>query len=70
MPLVAIISKDVAMLHIYQYRVCIIYKPGPDLYIADWLSQYNYTKNRDQEITDMNINVYATSTLVNIPVCT
>ena len=41
MPLVAIISKDVAkmfqhlqciMLYIHQYKVCILYKPGPDLH--------------------------------------
>ena len=54
--LVAIISKDVAMLsqhlqyimmHIHQYRVCIIYNHGPDLYTADWLSLNNHTEKRD-----------------------
>ena len=44
-PLVAIFKKDVAMLlqciqHIllksYQYRVQILYKPGPEIFIADW----------------------------------
>ena len=46
-PLIAEISTDVAtlsqqlqsaMLPIHQYRVHIIYKPGPDLYVEDWLS--------------------------------
>ena len=52
-PLVAIVKKDVAMLsqriqqillRIHQYRVRIIYKPGPDLFIADCLSRKNHTK--------------------------
>ena len=47
-PLVSIFKKDVAMLSqqiqyillkIHQYRVQIIYKPGPDISIADWLSK-------------------------------
>ena len=50
--------------------VCIIYKSGPNLYIVDWLSQNNFTEDRDQEITGKNINVNAISTLVNMPVCT
>ena len=75
--LLAIISKDVAtlyqhlqliMLHIHQYRLHILYKPGPNLYIADWLSQNNHTENRDQEITGMNM--YAISISVNAPLCT
>ena len=48
------------MVYIHQYRVCIIYKPDPDLYIADWLSKNN------QEITGMNINMHAISTSFNI----
>ena len=43
------------MLRIHQYRVCIIYKPDPDLHIAEWLSWNNHKENRDQEINDMNI---------------
>ena len=54
--LVAIPSKDVAalfqqlkhiMLHTHQYRVCIIYRPGPHLYITDWLSRNNHTEDKD-----------------------
>ena len=54
-PLVAVISKDMAMLsewlqcmvlHIHQYRVCIMYKPGPYLYITEWLSRNNHTEKR------------------------
>ena len=78
-PIVTIISKSVAtfsqwlqgiMIHIHQYRVCIIYTFDPDLYIVDHLSCNNHTENRDQEIICMNINMYTISTLVSIPVCT
>ena len=58
------------MLHIQQYMVCIIYKPGPDLYIADYLSQNNIAEDREQKITGMNVNLHAISTSVNIPICT
>ena len=63
MPLVVILSKYMAMLcqqwqhimlRIHQYRVHIIYKPGPDLHVTDWLSWNNHTENKDQEITGMN----------------
>ena len=46
-PLVTIFKNDVAMLtqriqhillSIHQYRISIIYKPGPEIFIADWLS--------------------------------
>ena len=56
-PLVVMISKYVAMLlhcqecimlHIHQYRVHILYKSGPDLHIADWLSHIHSTENGDQ----------------------
>ena len=78
-PLVAILSKDLAtlaqslqciMLRIHQCRVCIIYKPGPDLYMADRLSWNNHIENRYQEIASMNMNINTISTLVNMPVST
>ena len=30
---------------------------GPDLYIRDWLSRKNHHENKDEEITDRNINI-------------
>ena len=66
-PLVAIHSKDVAMLSqwlqcimlgIHQYGVCIIY-----LYIMDWLFH-------NMEIAGIKVNMNAISISVNIPVCT
>ena len=69
--LVAILIKDVVMLsqklqyimpHVHQYRMHIMYKPGPDFYIADWVSWSNHTENKDQEITRISINVSTIST--------
>ena len=63
----AIIDKDVAMLYqhlqyimlqIHQYMVHNIYKPGPDLYTADWTSWNNHTENKDwKSITGINANM-------------
>ena len=76
--LVAILNRNVAMLsqnlqciilRIQQDRVHINYKPGPVLYIVDWLFHNNHAENRDQEIAGMSVNVNVISTLVNKPVC-
>ena len=47
-----------------------MYKPGLDLYNADWLSRSNHAKDGDKEITGMNLNMSAISTSVNVPVST
>ena len=61
-PLVAIFNKDIAtlsqrlqriLLRIHQYRMRILYKPEPDLCIADWLSRQNHSENKDEEIPSM-----------------
>ena len=76
--LVAIFKKDVAtlsqriqsiLLRIHQFWVRILYKPGPDLFIADWLSKHNHTENRDPEIPGRDIKVDAIQTATNIPEC-
>ena len=63
-PLVAMFKKDVAtllqciqciMLKIHQYRVQILYKPGPEIFIADWLSRDNHVEGKDKPIKDMDI---------------
>ena len=57
-------KKDVAtlsqciqhiLLKVHQYRVQIIYKPGPDIFIADWLSRHNHIEGKDKPIKDMDI---------------
>ena len=40
------------------------------LCVSRHLSDNNHTERREQEITGMNINTYAISTLVIIPMCT
>ena len=63
-PLVSIFNKDVAMLSqqiqrillkIHQYRVQILYKHGPEILIADWLSHHNHKENKDEPIRGMDI---------------
>ena len=77
-PLVAIFKKDVAMLpqhiqhkllKIHQYRVHIIYKPGPEIFIADWLSQHNNEEGKDKPIKDMDIRIDPIQSATDIPEC-
>ena len=58
------------MLYIYQYSVCILYKTGLALYVVDWLSHYNHTEGKDQEIAGTNINMHRLSMATYIPVGT
>ena len=77
-PLVAIFRKDMAtvlqrlqqiLLRIHQYRVKIIYMPGPDLVIAYWLSRQNHKEDKDEEIAGMEVNINTLETATNIPEC-
>ena len=38
------------MLHIHQYNMYILYKPGTDLNLMDWLFWHNYTENENHKI--------------------
>ena len=58
------------MLCIHQYNVCILYQPGPDVYIVDWLSHHNHTESKGQEIAGMNINIHILGTAIGISVYT
>ena len=77
-PLVTIIKKDVAtlsqsiqhiLLKIHQYKVQILYKPGPQIFIADWLSHHNHKEGNDEPIQDMDIRVDAIQSTTGIPQC-
>ena len=57
------------MLRIHQYKLIIIYKPGPDLFMVDRLSRQNHNENKDKEITGMQININAIQSTTNIPEC-
>ena len=74
-PLIAMFKKDVATLsqHIqcillkaYQYRDQIIYKPGNDIFIADWLSRYNHIEGKDRPIKDTDVWVDAIQSATDI----
>ena len=74
--LVAIFKKDVAMLSQWlqcillkfpQYRVQILYKPRPEIFIADWLSQHTHHKGKDELIQDMDIRVDTIQSTTDIP---
>ena len=57
------------MLKIHQYRVQIIHKPGPDIFIADWLSRHNHIEGKDKPIKDMDIQVEAIQSATDMPEC-
>ena len=70
-PLVAIMGKDVAtLLYIHWYRVCILYKSGPELFLADWLSCHSQEENNDRGIQGLSIKINVINTPVYLPVCT
>ena len=55
------------LLQIHQYKIYIIYKPGPELYIADWLSGPNCAENTDEEIAGMKIGIISIIITTVIP---
>ena len=55
------------LLKMHQYRVQILYKPGPELFIADWLSWHNLKEGTDEPIQDMDIRVDAIQSTIDIP---
>ena len=42
-----------------------IYKLGPELFIADWQSGHNHMDNKDEEICDMDVRVDARQMSMN-----
>ena len=77
-PLVLIFKKDVAtlsqriqhiLLKIHQYRVQVIYKPGPDIFIADWLLRHNHVEGKDQPIKGMELWVDVIQTTTDMLEC-
>ena len=76
--LVSMFKKDVMTLSqciqhiplkIHQYRVQIIYKPGPEIFIADWLLRHNHTEGKDKPIKGMEIQMDAIQTVTDMPEC-
>ena len=77
-PLVAIFKKEVMtlsqwiqciLLRRHQYGIRILCKPGPEIFIADWLSHQNCKENKDQAKIGMDVTVDAIQTSMNVPEC-
>ena len=49
--------------------VQILYKPGPKIFIADWLSHHNLKENKDEPIQGMDIKVDAIQSMTNVLEC-
>ena len=76
--LVYMFKKDVATLSqcieliplkIHQYGVQIIYKPGPEIFIADWLLRHNHKEGKDKPIKGMDVQVDTIQTTMHMPEC-
>ena len=77
-PLVSMFKKDVAtlsqciqhiLLKIHQYRVQIIHKPGPEIFIADWLWRHNHAEGKDKPIKGMDVQVDAIQAAMEMSEC-
>ena len=53
----------------HEYKQCILYKPGADLYTANWLSRQNNTENKDEEIKGIKLSIGAIKTVTDISIC-
>ena len=76
--LVAMFRKDVVtlsqriqciLLKIHQYRVQIIYKPGPEIFTADWLSRNNHAEGKDKLIQNKDVCMDAIQNSIDMPEC-
>ena len=57
------------LLKIHQHRVQIIYKPGPEIFIADWLLRHNHTEGKNKPIKGMDIQMDTIQTATDMPEC-
>ena len=57
------------LIRIYQYKIRVLHKPGPDLFTAGWLSQQNHEENKDNQIHGLKINNDVLHTATNMPEC-
>ena len=49
--------------------ICILYKPGSDWYVHDWLSRQNCTENKNEDIAEMKHSVDTVSTITDMLFC-
>ena len=53
----------------HQYSVQILYKPGPEIFIADQMLWHNHQEGKDETICNMDIRVDAIQSTTDIPEC-
>ena len=46
-----------------------MYKPGPDIFTADWLSRHNHVEGKGKLIENMDIQVDAIQSTTEMPEC-
>ena len=46
-----------------------MYKPGPDIFIAHWLSRHNHIEGKDKLIEDMDVQVDTIQSTPDMPEC-
>ena len=77
-PLVVMVNKDVTtlsqwqqyiMLCIHQYGMHMLYKPGPDLCIVNWLSWHSHTENGSRKEWVWQNHMH-NKTVLDVLVCT
>ena len=56
-------------LHIHDYNINILYKPRPQLFIADRLFRHNHKMKKDEGILGMGISTNVIETFTGIPDC-
>ena len=68
---IATLSQNIQhiLLKIHQYRVQIIYKPGPKIFIADWLLRHNHVEGQNKPIKDTDVRVDAIKSMTDMPEC-
>ena len=68
---VATLSQHIQciLLKIHQYGVQMVYKPGPEIFIADWMSRHNHAEGKDKPIKGIDIWVDAIQTAMDMSDC-
>ena len=60
---------QIILQYIHQYNMRILYKPGPQLLIADWLYRHNNRVKKEKMIPGMGISINVIETCTDIPDC-
>ena len=61
--------KQQRILHIHKHNNRILYKPGPQQFMADWLSWHNCEIGKDEKIPRIGISINVIEMYTNNPQC-